>query len=331
MNTHCLTTVLAGALLAAGVARADADLALTLGAPSTDTIHYGESLTLTATVVNRGPATATRARLEAVTLPDGFEVTAVTGCVPTGTSPLPCTLTGPGAAAGQIIAELDPADPQHAAQATITVRLAAPDPLPATCPDGTPLTAAVAVTSDADPDAGNDGATSGEFEIGTFADLAMEMSAPESAGYGDTVEVRFTLKNLGPCAATDVFVDDENGVTAQTMLFQGGTGDCTTDPLDLDHPCSFPLVEVGEEHDRHWTLTYRIGDYPSGLKSSLNPVSSTAYSISDDAFDPNPDNDTASTTTYASRSVSGCSTGAAGGALGVLFLALPLLRRRRRR
>jgi uncharacterized protein (TIGR03382 family) len=166
----------------------------------------------------------------------------------------------------------------------------------------------------------------GQFSIGKFADLGIEMTAPAKAGYGDTIEVNAKVTNLGPCAATKVAADDENGATAFSLKFEQATGDCDQDPLN--GTCKWATLAVGES--KSWTITYQVTGYPAGLMSSNNPVGITVFSTADDAFDPNADNDSASTTTYASRSQSGCNTGDMGGALSLLALALPFLRRRRK-
>jgi MYXO-CTERM domain-containing protein len=174
--------------------------------------------------------------------------------------------------------------------------------------------------------AANDTATAAAPTIGGWADLGIEMTAPAKAGVGDTIDVNLKVTNNGPCTATDVAADDEQGLTALSLEFISADGDCTVDPLA--DTCSWPTLAPGEF--KQWTLHYKVLPLATGLMQNGEPVTVTVFSTADAAFDYNSANDVAQTNTIVSRSVSGCSTGDMGGALSLLALALPFLKRRRK-
>jgi MYXO-CTERM domain-containing protein len=112
-------------------------------------------------------------------------------------------------------------------------------------------------------------------------------------------------------------------------VFLSADGACTTDPLK--DTCVLGTVPATET--RVWNLHYKMGDFPATLISSDEPLSVTVFRDPDaatDPIDPNPDNDFAQTKSFVKKSVGSCSTGGMGGALGLLVLAVPFLRRRRK-
>lgn len=330
-----LNRILLGAAVAVGsavaftgVARADADLGIALVSPKTLELH-GQPITFEADVKNAGPDKATGAKLTAVTVPATWTLT-VANCTPVTqgqVGPLPCILTGAAPAApGEIAA-------QETVKATVTLTP------PVTCPNpDEKFTTTVTIASDADTNATNDSAVSKEFSNQIYQDLAVEMVAPTEAGYGDYVDVQVKVSNVAGCTAHGVLIDDEQFATSKTMKFLGTSAAggapaaCTIDPTKVDadgNPVPCELGDLNRGDTREWTIHYQIV-YPSSLMTNPNTVSLTVYSFAEDFLDPNPNNDVATTTTPASRSQSGCSTGELGGALSLLALGVPFLRRRRK-
>ncbi len=319
------------AVLPMAVRAADADLEIAFDTPPTD-FHYGETLTYTAVITNLGPSVATGVRISNITVASPLVLKAVTGCTPvTAGTPVPCVVDPDG----EIIDEPDPAHPVFQKTVTFDVELPVPEGgLPATCPDGTGLSAVsitVEATGTTDPVAGNNTATAAAPVIGTFTDLGISMTAPASASIGDTIDVTATVVNNGPCPATEVMADDEQGITTLTLEFVSAEGDCTEDPLN--GTCEWATL-VPEE-TKTWTIHYKVLDFPASLLQSGEPVSITVFR-NPDAADPDPidvdsSNDVASTQTIVKKDQPSCSTGGMGGALGLLLLAVPFLRRRGRK
>ncbi len=330
------------AVLPMTVRAADADLQIAFpaadakGAPPTD-FHYGETLTYTAIITNLGPGDATRVQITSIDVPAPLVLKAVSGCTPPAgaTDPVPCTV----GTDGTIFNQPDPAQPKLTATVTFDVELPMPEAgLPTTCPDGSGLSAvSITVGTDTasggttDPVPANNTVTSPVPKIGTFTDLGITMTAPATASIGDTIDVTATIVNNGPCPATEVMADDEQAVTSLLLGFVSAEGDCTEDPLN--GTCEWASLVVDET--KTWTIHYKVLDLPPTVMQAGYPASLTVFRNPDaadpDPIDVNPDNDVGSTQTVVKKSVgAGCNTGGMGGALGLLVLAVPFLRRRRR-
>lgn len=347
--------ILFGGALAASLAvlpmagrAADADLEIALVKPPTD-FHYGETLTYEAQITNLGPSVATGVEITAFDVAAPLVLKSVGGCTPTPAAVTAGTLVPCIVDDGQVIDEPDPAHPAFQKTVTFDVKLPVPlagDPavptLPTVCPDGTGL-AAVTVTvglaatigdpavpnPTVDPNPANNSVTSPVPKIGTFTDLGITMTAPASASIGDTIDVSATVINNGPCVAPNVLADDEQGLTTLTLEFVSADGDCDQDPLN--GTCSWPSLAVGET--KTWTIHYKVLEFPKTLMQSGEPVSITVFrdpKAAADPIDTDSSNDSAVTQTIVKKSVGSCSTGGMGGALGLLVLAVPFLRRRRK-
>ena len=331
--------------------------------PNPDTISYGQTKVYVLTVTNLGPNQAELTTISALTIPEGLVFGGIAGCTMVGTvsdaNPLglPCQFSNP-----ILVGD------QHAVEVDVTVTLPIPtvpaaDPanppvptLPTTCPDGSGL-ADFSVTlgssegGSTDPVAGNDTATFVNT-IGKFADLGITMSAPASANIGDAFDVNVMVVNNGPCEAVKVEALDWDGLTDLGMTEADPTGDCSVDAgtWDADNAvCGFGTLQKGDT--RTFSLHFTRGPFPTGLTQSGSPVTFDVYSggrpyystsghnktsrtydpweadvVTDDVVSDN----AGRTNTIVSRSVSGCSTGDMGGALSLLALGLPFLRRRRK-
>jgi uncharacterized repeat protein (TIGR01451 family)/MYXO-CTERM domain-containing protein len=328
-TTRNVIAVLVGALIAMPLAaRADADLQIAL-TDEPSVIHYGETVTYTATITNLGPSLATGVEITAITLPAPLVLKSVSGCTaPEGqTAPVPCTVDN-----GQIVDQTTPATPSFDKVVTFSVELPIPAAgLPTTCPDGSGLSAVSIKVGSAttDPVPGNDTATSGVPAIGGWADLGVELSAPATSNIGDTFDVTAKVTNHGPCDATKVRADDEQGITSLGLVFLGADGDCAQDPTAA--ACKWDtLPAAAGSNTKTWTLHYQVAPFPGGLMQASEIVSLTVYSTAATAFDYNPDNDVARTDTIVKKDQANCSTGGMGQALSLLLLAVPFLRRRRK-
>ncbi len=254
---------------------------------------------------------------------------AVGGCTPiTAGTLVPCTVGD-----GQVIDEPDPENPAFQKTVTFDVELPMPEGgLPTTCPTGAGL-AAVSITVAADttdPVAGNNTVTSPVPVIGTFMDLGITMTAPATASIGDTITVTATVTNDGPCPAPDVLADDEQFLTTLTLEFVSADGACSEDPLN--GTCD--LGTLAPDASVSWNVHYKVLGLPAHPHAERRRrYTLTVFRNPDAAADPidtNSSNDTAVTQTIVKKDVGSCSTGDIGGALGLLVLAVPFLRRRRK-
>ncbi len=331
--------VMAGALLAAPAsAQTSADVQLALDGDAPSDIGYGQWRTLNFTVTNVGPSVATGLKLTALTVDDEL-VVSIDGCTPVvAGTPVPCVIGD-----GTIIDEPDAEAPAYQKTFSIVVELPA-DAVPETCDAGRVLDdIGVAIAADTtDPVPSNNVFLTEEgLEVGPAWDLSIALTAPASAGIGDTIEVGATVTNAGPCDATEVSVNDWWwGATSQTLGFIEATGDCTADTFGGDG-CYWDVVEVGTP--KVWTIQYEVLDLPEGLMQTGDPVymdvvsnGAPYYGVAEAwagrGIYPELDfsNDSAQSNTIVSKSQSGCSTGGFGGALGLLLVAVPFLRRRRK-
>ena len=325
-----LVAMAAGLPMAAQAA--NADLQITLVDPPS-VFHYGETQTYTLDITNLGPSVAEGVEIKAIDVVAPLVLVSVSGCTPvTVGTPVPCTVGN-----GEVVDDVPPATPTHNKTVTFDVQLPMPtDGLPTTCPDGSGLaavSATVGLASDStttDPSLTNNTVTSDVPTIGTFADLGIEMTAPATANIGDTITITATVTNNGPCPAPDVLADDEQFLTTLTLEFVSADGACSEDPLN--GTCD--LGTLAPDASVSWNVHYKVLDFPPTLMQSGEPVSLTVFRNPDAAADPidtNSSNDSAVTQTIVKKSVgSGCSTGGMGGALGLLVLAVPFLRRRRK-
>lgn len=352
---------LLAAVSPASARAADADLAVTIDSltsspdPNPDTISYGQTKTYAVLITNNGPAVAEGVVVTAVGVPTGMKALAIAGCIPQGTASatnplaLPCLVVLKPYPLG----ELPPGGgDSFTAEVDIDVTLPIPDAgLPTTCPTGSGLDPFTVTVGNAqipggpapttDPTPGND---TGSFTntIGPFADLALTMTAPSTADIGGSFDVPVTIVNNGPCPAINVEVLDFDGLTSLTLSESDPTGDCTHfDGDNFSVPtCAFGTMASGEQH----TLTrhFVVGDLPSGLLQTGDPVSldvfsggrpylsTSAHNKTARTYDPDESNNAAATQTVVKKDQPNCSTGGMGGALSLLLLAVPFLRRRRR-
>jgi MYXO-CTERM domain-containing protein len=335
---------IAGALVSAPAsAQSSADVQLALTGTVATTITYGQFKKFNFVVTNAGPSVATGLKITALSLPSDFTYT-IAGCDPvTEGVPVPCVIGD-----GTIVDEPDAEAPAYQKTFSITVTLPSTNAdgdwiYPATCTAGDTFDdIVVTVGADtSDPTPANNVVTVPGLETSPFWDLAIALTAPATANIGDQIEVGATVTNNGPCDATEVSVNDWwFGATSQTLGFVSAEGDCTADTLFGDG-CYWDVVEAGDT--MAWTIQYEVLDLPKGLMQTGDPVymdvvsdGAPYFGVADSraAAGKYPEldrsNDSAQTKTIVKKSQSGCSTGDVGGALGLLLVAVPFLRRRRK-
>ena len=181
-----------------------ADLSVSISGDA-ELVPVGGTLTLSATVTNAGPDTATNV-VATVTLPSGFTLAATSGCDNDPGGAPTCTL---GDIASGVFETVD-------IQVTVDVGAS-----------GT-LTATVAVTSDvADPNL-TDNTGSDDTDIGTpSADLSVSISGDaELVPVGGTLTLTATVTNAGTSTATNVVAT----VTLPSGFTLAATSGCDNDP-----------------------------------------------------------------------------------------------------
>jgi len=347
---------LAGALLALpAAAQTSADLRLTLSGTAPTGITYGQFRTINYVVTNLGPSVATGLQITSIAMDSHFAYS-ISGCTPLEANAagvlVPCTIDD-----GTIYDEPDVAHPVNQKTFSVTIEMPSQDAdgnwiYPATC-DADTVLAPVVVTigaDNADPVAANNTRTVPDpaattpaepaMTILPFWDLAISLTAPAGASVGQDIQVHAEVVNNGPCAATEVSVNDFwFGATSQTLGFVEAVGDCTSDTL-MGDGCFWD--QVNAHQTMSWDITYKVLALPAGLIHSGDPVYMDVVSDGAPYFgvadsrrgagtykDVNAANDAFQTQTIVSQSHSGCSTGDFGGALGLLLVAVPFLRRRR--
>jgi MYXO-CTERM domain-containing protein len=336
---------IAGALVSVPAsAQTSADVQLALTGTAATTITYGQFKKFSFKVTNAGPSVATGLKISSLTVPSEFTYE-IAGCTPVDADvgPVPCVIDD-----GTIIDEPDMVHPAYQKAFSITVTLPSKNAddewiYPATCTAGDTFDdIVVTVAADtSDPTPANNTVTVPGLETSPFWDLEIALTAPTSASIGDTIEVGATVTNHGPCDATEVSVNDWwFGATSQTLGFISAEGDCDADTFGGDG-CFWDVVEAGTT--KTWTIQYEVLDLPKGLMQTGDPVymdvvsdGAPYFGVADSraAAGKYPEldrsNDSFQTQTLVSKSQSGCSTGDFGGALGLLLVAVPFLRRRRK-
>jgi hypothetical protein len=325
------------ATLAAGPAWAQsADLAVKIDKTAANLpgdIAFGGTGDYLVTITNSGPSHASPATLGlgATALPAGAQVASVGGaCVPvdpTGKNPLPCTI----------------ADLVNGGSETVkvTIAVAVPDPLPATCPANAlgSLSLQVSLTAPAtDPNLADD-TDSAAITVAPFAELSATLDGPAFASVGDTIKYVSTVKNAGPCTSTNV----KATVSGNTLLDNGlvsNEGDCTATAF----PCVFDAIATGTTLT--FTTTFKVTALPGATMSEGTialPETITAASadVTDAGgqvttpavADPGDAQGTASATTNIPIKAQGGGCGSTGGfgVAGGLGLLLVLALRRRTR
>jgi len=134
-------------------------------------------------------------------------------------------------------------------------------------------------TSTFDPDP-SDNASSADLLVGPAADLMITKTGPVSANAHQEVTYEFTVANAGPSAATSVVVTDPLPAGLQFV----SSSDC-----DSSISCSLPDIPAGGS--RSFSVVVRTTGGVAGQS-----VVNTAI-VSSAEFDPNPDDNTSSTTT----------------------------------
>lgn len=358
------TVLLAAASAPALAQTADVSVAFSLNGetdadglptPRTAGLTYGGSETYKVVVTNNGPSHVTSFVLDGTFTPPGapynlpIAVTAPAGCVKTGTTPLPCTMS------------FDPPLVSGATSTmTIGIKVPLPDPpapgdpiplptAPADCPGaGTTVTAHIEVpaatvlqgTTAVDGTPGNNTPADIVTPIRPWADLEVtSVTAPGNANEGQELLYSVVLHNNGPCAATNVFSDF---LPPSTVTFVSATG-CDNDsafgPAD-DAGCDLSSADIAVGADRSYEARFTVNTFPSEIIRAAVPVDVEANSTSPDGAtpqdhipavdDPDSSNNAGSASTTIDLSDNeGCSTGGAGTLFGLLSLVALRFGRRR--
>jgi hypothetical protein len=291
----------------------------------TASLAPNDTATITAKVTRSNPDETRPGTLTlAFTLPSAVDFVEFSGCteVKSATTPT-CTITDPFAfdqtannGVGAFGTEVS---------ATITVSRHF-DETATTC-DTTDLGV---VTVHATTDAGDAADQSGSaVTLGAdpYADIAVTATAPANANRGDTISLTGTVKNLGPCPATNLEIDPESADAAGVNLltFQSISGGCTATSTTKDAPCMIASLAPGATVNI--TKTYKVDDVSVQNSNQTQRTSGLAYAGSDVA-DPNSSNDVADTATVVPSDSGGCSTGGAVGPIALLGLMFFLRKRR---
>ena len=239
----------------------DADLSLAKVA-SPDPVLTGGTLTYTLTVSNAGPVAA--------------GPTTVTDTLPAGVSFVSATGTGWTCVQSTGVVECDTAVMPVGTAADITVTVTV------TATSGTLTNTAEVSSFLTDPNLANNSATT-VTTVTPLADLAVTMTAnPAATGPGGTFTHSASVTNLGPSAATAVSLvlalpagTVAGTITPGACLAAGSTVTCTVGPLAMGGT---------------FAASVELSAATSGSYSTTGVVSGAES-------DPNPANDTASTTT----------------------------------
>ena len=119
------------------------------------------------------------------------------------------------------------------------------------------------------------------------ADLAVEMTGPESADPNDTVSYQIAVTNHGPSFATDVELRDVMTPAGAQFVAASSSADCTLPAFNLV-VCTLGDIRPGTTVPL--TVTFRPG--PHADASLINQVV-----VRESRQDPNPTNDRAKVTT----------------------------------
>jgi hypothetical protein len=334
MTTFGLSVPAAGAVLAVDMPVPPADEESGVDPKE---LAPGASIALEVTVTQ---AQAGAQQVESLTLsfaiPEDASFADVLGCeysedLSSAKSPLVCTISNPF----PFIA--NDGVFRNSVKAGVVVARKKSKTVPAECPSGALGNVTVEVTSDLSAEVTYT-SRSVPLTKAPYADLKVEASAPGTADVGETIEVKGSVVNLGPCEAPNVIVRTEcsadpyagcanQQIGLNYLTFQSGTGVCGT--LTEDKPCKAGKLAVGASA----TFSKLFIVDKVDLKETEETIRVSGFMAESDFGDPNAGNDASDTVTVVAQSSSGCSTvgGAAPGGLLGLALATSLLRKRTRR
>jgi uncharacterized repeat protein (TIGR01451 family)/uncharacterized protein (TIGR03382 family) len=153
------------------------------------------------------------------------------------------------------------------------------------------------------------------------ADLAVTIDGPATASQGQSITYHATVKNNGPCDATNVFVDL---IGDPVLAFVSATGVCSGGFPGGE--CAFNPITLAVNATASFDVTLQFGSLPSDVYSG---AVTAALEAGSDLTDPVGDNNSAATMATWSKSSGGCSsTGDAGSAIGLVSLLGFAIRRR---
>jgi uncharacterized repeat protein (TIGR01451 family) len=332
---------------------ADVAVTLTLGgesAVSTAGITLGGTETYKVSLHNAGPSHVTAYVVDAsFTAPAApynaaIKVTPPASCVPTGATDFPCKVT----LAAPLVSGAD-------TSVSISIEVPAPDTAPtapancptameAATPGSTDIVATVSVplvlqgATDVDPSYLNNSPAPIHTKLRPWADLSVEsLDGPANASEGQQITYTEVVKNNGPCAAQNVFVDFFPPGSLTFVSASGCDNNATFGPAD-DSGCDFSGAQnpIAAGVSKTFSAIFSVNTFPKSVIKAALPVATDLLSVSPSASvaatdDPYQDNNSGATsaTVDLSKNDSGCSTGGAGTLLGLLsLLALRFARRR---
>jgi uncharacterized repeat protein (TIGR01451 family)/MYXO-CTERM domain-containing protein len=342
--------------------------ALGSGDPDTDAITIGQTKTYKVNVHNNGPSTARGVTLAMPTLDPKLTITAVRGCSlapvagvidPTNSAAWPCRI----ADIQDLTSTQVQFDVHYTSSHTVVPAIPAdyPKTLPTVCPATdaafalTDTSVTVATSTTVDTNLADNTATSTPG-VAAIADLTLAITIPAgSFQIGSHAVYTATVTNHGPCPANDVWISDFDGASAfippppyspagmskaGTLKFESSSGDADANTPGCEpiwDGCEFGNMAVGASMTQ--VAIYTPQAMPADLMQSAYPFNLDAWSgyypydygaNAGQTKDPNVDDNVVTVKNLVSQSVSTCSTGGIPGALGLVFLALlPLARRRR--
>jgi len=161
--------------------------------------------------------------------------------------------------------------------------------------------------------------------FGQTADLeVVSVNVPGNASEGQQLTYDVQVRNNGPGAPTDVFVDFVPPATVSFVSASGCPNDAT---FGDDAGCDIGPLASGATLS--FSAVYQVKSFPNDIIRASIPVT---VAISATGTDPNPDNNEAAVETRVDLSDNdGCSTGGAGTLFGLLSLVALRLGRRRSR
>jgi Domain of unknown function DUF11 len=271
------------------------------------------------------------------TLPSGVDFVSVTNCTlpdnfdPTTSTPT-CTISDPF----KFTATPPPGAFGTNVKATITVRrhFDPAAPVPTSCPTASLGVVTVQATTDVGDNLTASPAVT--LNVKPYADIDVTATAPATANRGDTISVVGTIKNHGPCDATNVEIDPESSNAAGVTLltFKSISGACTV-TVDAntgaptpgkDGSCIIASLPVGASTTI--TKTYTVDNTNVNGQTQTTRTSGYANGGADQA-DPVAGNDVGDTTTVVPNDSGGCNSGGAVGPVALLGLMLAFSRKRR--